>query len=198
MGLIGDFLEMVGLGGITGVDVLFAAMAIIGTLLFTIYFLLILIGDFTGGIFDFEMDADGVFHLFTIQGLLSFIMMFGIFGLSVSQADQNAFVAIIAGTIAGSFSMYIVGKVFQMMSSLEQDNTVEHSQAIGARGTVYRTIKAGELGQVQVEYQGALRTESAMAKDENLVIKTGKFIKVVDAIAERLIVVPLDINSQEE
>ena len=198
MGLIGDFLEMVGLGGITGVDVLFATMAIIGTLLFTIYFLLILIGDFTGGLFDFEMDADGVFHLFTIQGLLSFIMMFGIFGLSVSQADQNAFVAIIAGTIAGSFSMYIVGKVFQMMSSLEQDNTVEHSQAIGARGTVYRTIKAGELGQVQVEYQGALRTESAMAKDENLVIKTGKFIKVVDAIAERLIVVPLDINSQEE
>ena len=198
MGLIGDFLEMVGLGGITGVDVLFAAMAIIGTLLITIYFLLILIGDFTGGLFDFEMDADGVFHLFTIQGLLSFIMMFGIFGLSVSQADQNAFVAIIAGTIAGSFSMYIVGKVFQMMSSLEQDNTVEHSQAIGARGTVYRTIKAGELGQVQVEYQGALRTESAMAKDENLVIKTGKFIKVVDAIAERLIVVPLDINSQEE
>jgi membrane protein implicated in regulation of membrane protease activity len=198
MGLIGDFLEMVGLGGITGVDVLFAAMAIIGTLLFIIYFLLILIGDFTGGLFDFEMDADGVFHLFTIQGLLSFIMMFGIFGLSVSQADQNAFVAIIAGTIAGSFSMYIVGKVFQMMSSLEQDNTVEHSQAIGARGTVYRTIKAGELGQVQVEYQGALRTESAMAKDENLVIKTGKFIKVVDAIAERLIVVPLDINSQEE
>ena len=198
MGLIGDFLELVGLGGITGVDVLFAAMAIIGTLLFTIYFLLILIGDFTGGLFDFEMDADGVFHLFTIQGLLSFIMMFGIFGLSVSQADQNAFVAIIAGTIAGSFSMYIVGKVFQMMSSLEQDNTVEHSQAIGARGTVYRTIKAGELGQVQVEYQGALRTESAMAKDENLVIKTGKFIKVVDAIAERLIVVPLDINSQEE
>ena len=198
MGLIGDFLEMVGLGGITGVDVFFAAMAIIGPLLFTIYFLLILIGDFTGGLFDFEMDADGVFHLFTIQGLLSFIMMFGIFGLSVSQADQNAFVAIIAGTIAGSFSMYIVGKVFQMMSSLEQDNTVEHSQAIGARGTVYRTIKAGELGQVQVEYQGALRTESAMAKDENLVIKTGKFIKVVDAIAERLIVVPLDINSQEE
>ena len=43
-----------------------------------------------------------------------------------------------------------------------------------------------------------MRTESAMAKDENLVIKTGKFIKVVDAIAERLIVVPLDINSQEE
>jgi len=197
MGLIGDFLEIIGLGGITGVDILFAAMAIIGTFLFLIYFLLILIGDFTGGLFDFEMDADGVFHLFTIQGLLSFIMMFGIFGLSVSQADQNAFIAIIVGTIAGTFSMYIVGKVFTMMQSLEQDNTVEHSQAIGARGTVYRTIAPGQMGQVQVEYQGALRTEAAIAKDSSLNMATGQFVEVVDAIAERLIVVPLDINSEE-
>ena len=198
MGLFGDFLDLIGLGGITGVDILFAAMAIVGTFLFIIYFLLILIGDFTGGLFDFEMDADGIFHLFTIQGLLSFIMMFGIFGLSVSQADQNAFVAIIAGTIAGTFSMYIVGKVFQMMASLEQDNTVEHSQAIGARGTVYRTINPGQLGQVQVEYQGALRTESAMAQAEKLKLDTGKFVKVVDAIAERLIVVPLDISGNDD
>ncbi len=198
MGLIGDFLDLIGLGGITGVDILFAAMAIIGTFLFIIYFLLILIGDFTGGMFDFEMDADGVFHLFTIQGLLSFIMMFGIFGLAVSQAEQNAFIAIIAGTIAGTFSMYIVGKVFSMMQSLEQDNTVVHSQAIGARGTVYRTINPGQLGQVQVEYQGALRTESAIARDEKITLETGKFVKVVDAIAERLIVVPLNINAKEE
>ena len=198
MGLFGDFLDLIGLGGITGVDVLFAAMAIVGTFLFIIYFLLILIGDFTGGMFDFEMDADGIFHLFTIQGLLSFIMMFGIFGLSVSQADQNAFIAIIAGTVAGTFSMYIVGKVFQMMASLEKDNTVEHSQAIGARGTVYRTINPGKTGEVQVEYQGALRTESAVAKDETLKLETGKFIEVVDVITERLIVIPLDINASED
>ena len=44
-------------------------------------------------------------------------MMFGIFGLAVSQADQNAFVAIIAGTVAGSISMYLIGKVFQLMKS---------------------------------------------------------------------------------
>jgi len=198
MGLFGDLLDLIGLGGITGVDVLFAAMAIVGTFLFIIYFLLILIGDFTGGMFDFEMDADGIFHLFTIQGLLSFIMMFGIFGLSVSQADQNAFIAIIAGTVAGTFSMYIVGKVFQMMASLEKDNTVEHSQAIGARGTVYRTINPGKTGEVQVEYQGALRTESAVAKDETLKLETGKFVEVVDVITERLIVIPLDINASED
>ena len=44
MGLIGNFMDLIGLGEVTGVDVLFAAMAIIGTFLFMIYFLLILIG----------------------------------------------------------------------------------------------------------------------------------------------------------
>ena len=150
MGLIGDFLELIGLGGITGVDILFAAMAIVGTFLFIIYFLLILIGDFTGGFFDFEMDADGIFHLFTIQGLLSFIMMFGIFGLSVSQADQNAFVAIIAGTIAGTFSMYIVGKVFQIVAKAQPLQSVSTTLTLignetGGSATVTITVNKEEV-----------------------------------------------------
>ena len=197
MGLIGDFLDMIGLGGITGIDILFAAMALIGTFLFIIYFILILIGDFTSGIFDFEMSSEGIFQLFTLQGLLSFIMMFGWIGLAASQ-DYNAFIAILVGTISGIFSMYLVGKVFTLMKSLEQDNTVEHSQAIGARGTVYRTIQPGGLGQVQIEYEGALRTESAVAEDEKIKLETGKFIKVVDVIAERMIVAPLELSSDND
>ena len=86
-------LEFFGLGDISGIDVFFAAMAVIGTILFIIYFILVLIGGVADGIADaipfldvsFEMDAEGVFHMLTIQGLLSFMMMFGIFGLAVSQ-----------------------------------------------------------------------------------------------------------------
>ena len=37
-------LEFFGLEGIQGIDIFFAAMAVIGTVLFTIYFLLVLIG----------------------------------------------------------------------------------------------------------------------------------------------------------
>ena len=59
-------------------------------------------------------------------------------------------------------------------------------QAIGARGTVYRTIHPGKTGEVQVEYQGALRTESAVAKDETLKLETGKFVEVVDVITEKI------------
>ena len=54
------------------------------------------------------------------------------------------------------------------------------------------------MGQVQVEYQGALRTESAMAQDDKMKLETGKFVKVVGAIAERLIVVPLDISGEDK
>ena len=131
-------LEYFGLGGITGIDVFFAAMAVIGTILFTIYFALVLLGGVAEGLADaipfvdasFELDAEGVFHMLTIQGLLSFMMMFGIFGLAVSQGDYGALPAITAGSIAGIASMWVVGKVFQAIAGLETDGTVVHNQAL--------------------------------------------------------------------
>ena len=176
-----SILEFFGLGDISGIDVFFAAMAVIGTILFIIYFALVLIGGVADGIADaipfldvnFEMDAEGVFHMLTIQGLLSFMMMFGIFGLAVSQGDYGALPAITAGTITGLASMWMVGKVFQAIAGLETDGTVAHNQAHGAKGTVYRTIKPGQSGQVQVEFQDALRTCEAVAEDETLTIELG-------------------------
>ncbi|DAC68601.1 MAG TPA: hypothetical protein D7I13_03430 [Candidatus Poseidoniales archaeon] len=203
-------LEYFGLGGITGIDVFFAAMAVIGTILFTIYFALVLLGGVAEGLADaipfvdasFELDAEGVFHMLTIQGLLSFMMMFGIFGLAVSQGDYGALPAIMAGSIAGIASMWVVGKVFQAIAGLETDGTVVHNQAHGAKGTVYRTIKPGQSGQVQVEFQDALRTCEAVAEDDTLTIETGKFILVVGNIAEVLVVRPLKVTdamaSEEE
>ncbi|MCH1615888.1 MAG: hypothetical protein L7R83_00060 [Candidatus Poseidonia sp.] len=204
-----SILEFFGLGDISGIDVFFAAMAVIGTILFIIYFALVLIGGVADGIADaipfldvnFEMDAEGVFHMLTIQGLLSFMMMFGIFGLAVSQGDYGALPAIAAGTITGLASMWMVGKVFQAIAGLETDGTVVHSQALGAKGTVYRTIMPGKSGQVQVEFQSALRTCEAVAEDESLKIETGKFVIVTGNVAETLVVKPLSIAdavTQEE
>ena len=196
-----SILEFFGLQDISGIDVFFAAMAVIGTILFIIYFALVLIGGVADGIADaipfldvnFEMDAEGVFHMLTIQGLLSFMMMFGIFGLAVSQGDYGALPAIAAGTITGLASMWMVGKVFQAIAGLETDGTVVHSQALGAKGTVYRTIMPGRSGQVQVEFQSALRTCEAVAEDETMKIETGKFVVVTGNVAETLVVKPLSI-----
>ncbi|MFB1005465.1 MAG: hypothetical protein QMC59_03170 [Candidatus Poseidoniaceae archaeon] len=201
MGLIGDLLGFLGLGEISGVDYLFAAMAIVGTFLFMIYFLLILVGGAADGAMeivgfdaDFDIGAEGIFHMLTLQGILSFVMMFGIFGLAVSQSGGLPVVAILAGTAAGVSSMWLIGKVFQMMKGLEVDATVQHSQAIGAQGQVYMTILPGETGQVQVEFQGALRTCTAVLEDEKETLKTGKFVEVIRTIGETLIVQELNLK----
>ena len=197
--MLDTILGFFGLEGISGVDVLFAACAIIGTILFLLYFVLVMLTGAADGMlevagFDFEMDAAGVFHMFTLQGLLSFVMMFGIFGLAVSQSgdNTNAVLAVLAGTAAGTASMYVVAKVFQAMQSLESDGTVVHNKALGARGTVYRRIDPNKPGQVQVEFQGALLTMSARSDDEAATLETGSLIEVVDTIGEILIVAPLD------
>jgi|MDSW01.2.fsa_nt_gb membrane protein implicated in regulation of membrane protease activity len=203
MGLIGDFLEFLGLGGISGVDYLFAAMAIIGTFLFLIYFALILIGGAADGALgavgmdvDFDLGAEGVFHMLTLQGLLSFMMMFGIFGLAVSQSGGLPVVAILTGTVAGTASMWLIGKVFQLMKGLESDATVKHSQAIGAQGQVYMTILPGQSGQVQVEFQSALRTCSAVLEDDSATLETGKFVEVIRTIGETLIVREISLKEK--
>ena len=61
--------------------------------------------------------------------------------------------------------------------------------------------RAGETGQVQVEFQNAMRTCDAVLENETASLKTGKFIEVVKAIGETLIVKPLSVNtyvSEEE
>ena len=97
MSLFYDLLDLLGLGGIDGLDIVFAGMAIVGTLLFVIYFGLVLIGGVADGALDavgidvdFGMDsAEGSFQMLTVQGILSFVMMFGIFGLATAQAEQH-------------------------------------------------------------------------------------------------------------
>ena len=202
MSLISNVLDLVGLGGITSIDILFAVMALIGTVLFLIYFILILIGGVADGALeiagfdtDFDMGAEGIFHMLTIQGILSFIMMFGISGLAVTQSDGGDLLAIAVAVISGIFSMWIIGKVFQVMKSLEVDSTVKHSLAVGAQGKVYMEIKAGQTGQVQVEFQNAMRTCDAVLEDEKWSLKTGKFVEVVKVIGETLVVKPLSVAS---
>ena len=126
------------------------------------------------------------------------MMMFGIFGLGVSQSNDNVLYAIGAGTVAGIGSMWVIGKVFQMMKSLETDGTVKYHEAIGAKGKVYQTIYPGDSGQVQVEFTGALRTVSAVSQNEKEEIKTGKFIQVVDHIGETLIVKSISVTTASD
>ncbi len=58
-GLFSSVLDFLGLEAITGVDLLFAGSAIVGTVLFVIYFLLVLLGGVAEGAVDLiGLDVD--------------------------------------------------------------------------------------------------------------------------------------------
>ena len=185
--------ELVGLGDVTGIDMRFAASALVGGILFVLYFFLLMIGGIATDIFDglfgidVDMGADASFKALTFQGIMAFLMFFGLAGLYVTKSGGGPSPAILAGAIAGGASMYFTGKLFELFVNLQQDGTVELSEAIGAKGQVYLRITDEGVGQVTVEVNEAQRTFNAKSED-GTGIATGDFIEVVDTIGEVLVV----------
>ena len=185
--------ELVGLGDVTGIDMLFASSALIGGILFVLYFFLLMIGGIATDIFDglfgidVDMGADASFKALTFQGIMAFLMFFGLAGLYVTKSGGGPSPAILAGGAAGGLSMYATGKLFELFVNLQQDGTVELSEAIGVKGQVYLRIGDEGVGQVTVEVNEAQRTFNAKSED-GTGIATGDFIEVVDTIGEVLVV----------
>lgn len=198
-----NLFEFVGLGDVTGLDLLFASAALTGGILFIAWFFLLMMGGIAGGILDgvgldVDMGADLSFKAFTFQGIIAFIMMFGLVGLALSRSDQGDMMALFAGTVAGGASMWSMGKLFQAFHSVQSSGNMNIENAIGQDGTVYMRIKPGEVGQIQVTIQGAMRTLDAIASDSSLHLKTGETVTVDQIVAGRMVVVPYDNNKTEE
>ena len=199
-----NLFELVGLGDVSGLDLLFASAALVGGLLFLAWFFLLMIGGVAGGLLDgalgldVDMGADLSFKAFTFQGIIAFVMMFGLIGLAFSRSDMNDMVALLAGTVAGGGSMWSMGKLFQVFHNIQTSGTMNINNAIGQTGTVYMRIKPGEVGQIQVNIQGAMRTLDASAEDEKLYLKTGSMVTVNDVIAGRMVVVPFSKENNED
>ena len=195
MGLLDSFdiFSLLGLGGISGIKLLFAASALVGGILFVLYFFLLMIGGIATDVFDglfgivVDVGADASFKALTFQGIMAFMMFFGLAGLYTMESNGGASLAVVAGALAGGVSMYFTGKLFELFVTLQQDGTTELSEAIGSKGQTYLRISEGGLGQVTVEVNGIQRTYNARSED-GAQIATGDFIEVVDTIGEVLVV----------
>ena len=188
-----NLFELVGLGDATGVELLFAASALVGGILFVLYFFLLMIGGIATDVFDglfgidVDMGADASFKALTFQGIMAFMMFFGLAGLYVLKSDGGPSMSVLAGAVAGGISMYFTGKLFELFVTLQQDGTTELSEAIGSTGQTYLRIANNGVGQVTVDVNGAQRTYNAKSEDD-AEIGTGDFIEVVDVIGEVLVV----------
>jgi len=115
------------------------------------------------------------------------MMFFGLAGLYVLKSDGGPSMSVVAGAIAGGFSMYFTGKLFELFVTLQQDGTTDLSESIGSQGRVYLRIAADGVGQVTVNVNEAQRTYNAKSED-GTEIGTDSFIEVVDVIGEVLVV----------
>ena len=195
-------MEFFGLSDLNTLGLVFGISALIGGLLFLIWFLLMMIGgavgDMAQGLFDVEMgDTDLSFKALTFQGISAFFMMFGLIGLWLVESDVGDSIAVVAGLASGGVSMWVIGKLFEGFKQLEETSTVDINKAIGSSGEVYLRIPESGKGQVQVTFQGQLRTYDAVSSDGKK-YPTGEFIKVTGVLAGDTLEVKGIGNSNEE
>lgn len=198
-----ELLEFIGLSGSSGLELMFGVSALIGGLLFLIWFVLMMVGgavaDIGGDVFgaDIGLDTDLSFKALTFQGISAFTMMFGLIGLAIVRSTDNTAFAIVGGTISGGLSMWVIGKLFEGFMMLQVEGNLSLDEAVGSRGTVYMRISQGGTGQVQVTIQDQLRTLDAISEDGEE-IKTGSYIEVVGVIAGTMQVRPLTGREAKE
>ncbi|MBN2048623.1 MAG: NfeD family protein [Anaerolineaceae bacterium] len=144
---------------------------------------------------DLDADAGGAdfdnpdfsFRFLSLQGVSSFIMMFGIVGLAIAKAPISPIFSLIAGIAAGVLTVWVVSLIFGLMIRLQSDGTMRMQSGVGERGEVYLRIPANGAGKVRVIVQGALRVLDAVAADGQE-IPTGSAVKVI-AVRDTVFVV---------
>ena len=139
---------------------------------------------------DVHVDSDAGFQALTIQGISSFLAMFGVVGYTLFHgAVIGAALSIVGAVAAGVASMWIIHKIFRGMLRLQSSGTVSLFAAVGSEGTVYLTVSK-EGGRVQINFANRLREFEAVSADGST-IPTGTAIRVQSVSANTLVVAPL-------
>lgn len=127
--------------------------------------------------------------LFTVQGTVAFLTVFGWTSLICYHQGLNILIALLIGFAAGFAVMYAMAKIFQSFKKLVQSGTLNYRNALGLEGTVYIPIppKSQGSGKVNVTIQGSLRECDAITEGFET-IPTGAGVRVVDVIGNTLVV----------
>ncbi len=190
-----DFFE-----GMTGLEQIYWIVAIVGSSIFSIIFLITIFGgglDIDGDV-DMDVDTDtdfddfdsGGFHLFTFKNVMAFFTVFGWTGLSCLQNNCSTVLTIIVSFFAGLLMMLIVASLFYWIMKMAQSGTLNINNAVGKVGEVYIPIgaKRSKSGKIHIEVQGTLRELDAVTDDKQD-IPTGQIIKVISILSQDLLLV---------
>lgn len=163
--LLIDWSELLSLFGVDAV--VYAGMALIGTLLFGIRLAMMLLGfDSDGGDFgDGGLDGGG-FPVFSLLAMTAFLMGGGFAGLAaqIEWGLGSGASACVAGGF-GLVCMVFAAGLLSMMKRLDASPKTDPSTAIGRTASTYTRIPAagGGTGQIRVEVSGRLNVHPAVS-----------------------------------
>ena len=170
---------------------------------------------FAGGAFDSDGDAGvpdadgpdfdgpdadgGPLHLFTVRGVVAFLVLFGWGGLWLHQVGLPGFLAVFLAIPIGFAGMVGIALAVRQALRLQYDGTLDLRNALGRTGTVYLTVPPGRSspGKVTLTVQEQL-TEFEALTDSPAPIPTGSPVRVT-GLAGRgaLLVEPIPSESEE-
>lgn len=165
---------------------------------FTLFFGLQLVLTFFGGDIHHDGSADmdvetddGIgFQFFTLKNLVAFFTIFAWAGIACLDSGLSNGLSIFISFISGVAMMFVMGGVFYFLAKANESGTLKMKNAIGTIGEVYMEIKGkrGNIGKVQVQVQGTLRTLEALT-DENEDLSPGTVIDVTDIANNNILIV---------
>ncbi|MDH5474597.1 MAG: hypothetical protein OEX22_02785 [Cyclobacteriaceae bacterium] len=165
---------------------------------FTFFFVLQLVLTFFGGDIDHDGGADmdvetddGIgFQFLTIKNLVAFFTIFSWTGIACLDSGLSNGMSILISFVSGVAMMFVMGGVFYFLGKANESGTLIMKNAIGGIGEVYMEIKGkrGNIGKVQVQVQGTLRTLEALT-DEEENLTPGMVISVADIANNNILIV---------
>jgi len=185
---------------LNGVEIFFLICALIGGVFVVIRFVMLLIGmdhgvdthlDAGYDIDGHHADSDTGFKLLSLQGITSFLMMFGLVGMALyHQSRVGALFAMMGALAAGLASVWVMAKLFSLVIKLQSSGTINIDSTVGAQGKVYLTIPQNGTGKVLINVHNSLREYDAASHNQQR-IETGVPIRVIWVDGNILVVEPI-------
>lgn len=163
----------------------FAVPAILGTLVFLIRVVLMLVGmgavdlDVDGGAGDLHHDSTEAFKVLSIQSLFAFAMGFGWAGLAAYRGQQWGMpLSLAVGSAGGFATVWVLGLLLKGVHDLQASGNIDIRSVLGREGDVYAAVpgRGSGRGQVRVVIEQRQRTYNAVTEGEALA--TGTRVKV--------------------
>ena len=187
------------------VSQIFACIAIPATLVLVVQTVLMLVGigleadgdisvgesiDADGPDLDIDLDGMDALRIFSIRGIIAFLVVFGWVGFVMDRAGVSLLVTVPVAAVCGFIMMLVLALLMRGVMRLRNDGNLDNRNAIGVSGRVYLTVpphRSGD-GKVNVLLQGTYVERDAVT-DEEEAIPTGCEIVVIGISGQTTLVV---------